>query len=55
MACACKKSNSINATWGVKMPGPDGAVKAYSSEITARAVVAKIAGAILIPPTVPAS
>lgn len=51
MGCGCKSNSTVNAVWKVKMPGPDGAVKSYSSEITARAVNAKVAGSILVPPT----
>lgn len=50
MGCGCKKGSASNQTWGVKMPGPMGTIKSYSSEITARAVNQKIAGSVLIPP-----
>jgi hypothetical protein len=32
------------------MPGPEGRIKSYSSEITARAVNQKVPGSVLIPP-----
>ena len=48
--CGCKKS-STQQSWQVRMPGPEKRVKSYSSEIVARAVNAKIAGSVLIPPS----
>lgn len=49
MACACgKKSSNTPLIWTVVLG--DGRSKSYSTEVAARAEVARVAGSYLIPP-----